>query len=112
MSMRAAAASAVRKQSLATEKLKQTKKKSSPASQARKNDSSDRPTLNVVAEGFKNLERLEPPSPRRSLHQRPLTTHSIGFDPEKAFRVKFSEWNNGKEGCVYYKDDEDRFTQR
>ena len=40
------------------------------------------------------------------------TPSLVPFDIEKAFRVKFSEVKNGNEECVYYKDDEDRFTQR
>ena len=34
------------------------------------------------------------------------------FDIEQAFRVKFSKIKSGNEEWVYYKDDEDRFTQR
>jgi len=39
-------------------------------------------------------------------------SQSVPFDPEKAFRVKFSKLNSRNEECVYYKDDEDRFTQQ
>ena len=34
----------------------------------------------------------------------------LGLD--KGFRVKILESSEEREGCVYYKDDEDRFTQQ
>ena len=98
---RAAAAAALRKNS--------GQRQRRPA----KTDSSNRPEANLLGDGFLNLERLEyPVSSFKESKRTPKVSRSIPFDPEKAFRVKFSKLNSENEECVYYKDDEDRFTQQ
>ena len=87
--IRGAAAAALRKKQHAIQR---------PAGSPAKSQGAGKPAGDCAREGFYNHDKS--------------TSKHVPFDLEKAFRVRFSEVNSGIEECVYYKDDEDRFSQR